>query len=425
MTSQFLITYDLEAEVLLLNNQPINKYEHKTCSGDFLIFRVTSNGLELEVPFFLLDNIFYYQLNHLLYFGKHLTDFSKLTFPDLEANKLLNNQEFLPHARTQLVGVNILCSYLQYTFSKRGLTIEPCYPSSELQDARTVEDLMDCFRVVFRKQVEKVNSEHFILPLSGGMDSRLLLDLALDIKGVELRLFTLGTERSGDVKVARRIATSLGLEKNHTVFNLEDINKNDLLDNYRACDYLLPLDRLLNTPLGNYFQKSAVLSGLYGDVIFADNTVGSQSYESYIAGEGIVAHSDDDRQIINAYNKLPKLPKLQRTLLRCQKLTRQSFPLSPGFEFITPFVDPEVITVASSVKDSGLYSSLVAKYMRPALKEIIHQSTMSYFTHPHWLRVVERKIFKLFKHPARLPYFDVRYLDSIDVKPNEAPLINN
>jgi hypothetical protein len=423
METNFFLTYDLLSRSLWHNGVAIDRFEHRTCSGEHLIFECREHELRWSTPFLLLDNIFYIQVGGKVYFGRHLDQFRDLVEPDLEANTLLRQHGFLPHARTQLKGVEIVCSYLEYTLGSDGVKLTSCFPWRHNAQKYSVDDLMDVFRDAFRKQLERVNRESWVLPLSGGMDSRMLLSLALEHKDIDLNLFTLGTRRSGDIKVASAISQSLGLAERHKILYLEDITRCDVLSNYRACDYLLPLDRILNIPLGNFFKPSVVLSGLYGDVIFADNVPHNTSYSEYFKSEGFKKFDSFDDQIVQAYDGLPEMPKLQRMALRCQKLTRQSFPISPGFDFVTPFVDPQVVLVASNIRTTRIYQNLVSRHMRSDLQKFIHQSTMSYFTHANWLRVFERKFLKLLRHPARAPYYDTAYLKSIGVMPNEAPIL--
>lgn len=423
MKNDFFLVYDTVARVLLHKGCAVERFDHRTCSGEHLIFEVNPAGLTWQVPFFLVDNIFHFKVGDKIYFGRHLDQFRTFAEPDLEANTLLRQHGFLPHARTQLKGVGIVCSYLAYTVGPEGIKVGSCFPHHCPSNKVSVDDLMDVFRDAFRKQLERVNRDSWLLPLSGGMDSRMLLSLALEHKDVDLNLYTVGTRRSGDIKVAQAIAKSVGLENKHKVLYLEGVTRSDLLHNYEACDYLLPLDRILTKPLGNFFKESAVLSGLYGDVIFADNVPNLTGYAAYYESEGFKIYNDLDRQIVQAYEDLPQLPNLQRMALRCQKLTRQSFPISPGFDFVTPFVDPQVVLVASKVHSTRIYQEIVARHMRPDLRRFIHQSTMSYFTHPNLFRVLERKAFKLFRHSARHSYFDNEYLNSIGVNRNEAPLL--
>jgi hypothetical protein len=423
MEPSFFLIYDIDTKTLWHKNAAIDRFEHRTCSGERLIFECTVDGLKWETPFFLLDNIFHFQKGSRVYFGRHLDQFRGWTEPDLEANALIREHGFLPHARTQLKGVRIVCSYLAYALGHNGITVTSCFPLNSGTEQYSIDDLMDVFRDAFRRQLERINLESWVLPLSGGMDSRMLLSLALEHKDIDLNLFTVGTLRSGDVKVSKAISQSLGLEKKHKVLNLESITRSDLLENYRACDYLLPLDRILTKSLGDFYKPSAVLSGLYGDVIFADNKPDCVGYSEYYKNEGFNEFDTFDTQIFQAYEGLPKLNKIQRVALRCQKLTRQSFPISSGFFFSTPFVDPHVLIVSSNIQKLNIYQNLVTRHMHPELRQFIHQSTLSYFTHPNWLRVAERKVFKLFRHPARNPYFDSTFLRSIGVVPNEAPFL--
>ena len=424
MKKDFNLRYDIVTQKLWNNGQALRRFEHITCSGERLTFELTASGLTWHVPFFLVDNIFYFRKDNSIFFGRHLDQFRSHAEPDQTANEMLREHGFLPHARTQLTGVSIVCSYLTYRVNSKGLEIMPCFPHYGTSDEYSVDDLMDVFRAAFLKQIERVNRTSWVLPLSGGMDSRLLLSIALEHKDIDLKLFTVGTHRSGDVKVAKSIASSLGLSGKHHILHLEDVTRCDVLQNYSACDYLLPLDRILIKPLGCFFEPSAVLSGLYGDVIFADNIQEKKSYSNYYQSEGFKVFDSQDQKIVQAYDDLPNLPKLQRIALRCQKLTRQSFPISPDFDFVTPFVDPQVVIAASNISSPRIYQNIVSRHMNPKLRPFIHQSTLSYFTHPNWLRTAERKFFKLLGHPVRLPYFDNRYLESVGISSNETPQLD-
>ena len=163
INSNFLVIYDLNTITFIKNDNRIISFNHKTCSGDIISFKKTISGLELSIPFFLLDNVFYYQLGSVIYFSQNIQDFNNLTSPDIEANKHMNIHGFLPHSRTQYDGVKIICSYLKYIFSKNGIVIQNCYPQIEMNFTPTVDDLMECLKIAFRKQIEKVNSESFIL----------------------------------------------------------------------------------------------------------------------------------------------------------------------------------------------------------------------------------------------------------------------
>lgn len=422
MNNYFMI-YNTATNVLYKDGVAVTNYTHKTCSGEHLKFDVTPTGLKWNVSFFLLDNIFYFHEGEFIYFTRHIDDLKTLAKADAQANAMLHKYGFLPHARTQFTNVNIVCSFLSYAADPKGVSISASYPEITSEGVFTVDDLMDALRKAFKQQIERVNQERWILPLSGGMDSRLLLSIALDCKDIDLHLYTVGTRDCGDIRVAKAISKSLRMESRHKIQYLEDFSLDDLLTNYKACDYLVPLDRILTKPLNYFFEKGAVISGLYGDVIFSDNTNSYSTYQDYYNSEGFSLHDSVDRSIVAAYNTLPKLPKIQRIALRCQKLTRQSFPLNEGFDFVTPFVNPDVLICASNVKSKSLYSELVDRHMRPDLKRFIHQSTLSYFTHPTLLRTIERKLFKLIGHPARRPYFNNALLHRLGIKRNEAPSI--
>jgi hypothetical protein len=421
---RFLFVYDFLTGLIEYNSQQINRLNYLTRSGQEIKFIAEPGHLEWGTSEFLLDNIFYLKRNNKIYFSDDINSFKGLSSFNKLANQLINVHGYLPHSLTQLTDVRVICSFLKYSITLNEDQVEPCFVNTISQyHLYTVDDLYFALRLALKRQIEKNNSSQYILPLSGGMDSRLLLNLLLD-EGVDVQFFTVGTPLSGDVRVACEVIRRLGLKNKHVIFDLESLTRNDLLDNYSAVNYLLPLDRILTVPLNRFFESSTVLSGLYGDVIFSDNLHNSISYSDYIALEKVGAIDDFDAKIISAYNRLPSFRKLQRTLLRCQKLTRQSFPINSGFNYIAPFVDPEIICIASAIRSRNIYADLVRRFMKKELQKIIHQSTLSYFTHPPLLRKFERKLFKLMRHPDRHPYYDEMYLRRIGVAVNEAPFLN-
>lgn len=420
----YILRYDLVSNSLW-NNCNISIKEHilETSSGDNLKFRLEQNELVVDIPFLLLDNIFYVRLNSSVYFVEKIKDIGEHLVVDSNANASLSRHGFLPHAQTQFKNVEIFCSFLSYSFNVETITIKPSFNYTVTSGESSVEELMIVLWQAFQNQLKKVENPNVVLPLSGGMDSRLLLDLCLKSNDLNLQLFTVGTRSSGDVRLAKKIASSIGLADKHIVFFLEELKRKDILDNYESCDYLLPLDRILTKPLGDYYSPSSVVSGLYGDVIFADNVYEKMAYEEFYIRAGFSIRNSIDKEIVNAYNHLPPLPKLQRLLLRGQKLTRQSFPINPGFKYVTPFVDVDVIIAASKISSSGFYPEIIRRYMSKELKKFIHQSSLSHFTHSKYLRLFESKFYRALNHPMKKPYFDDELLRRLDIRRNEAPLV--
>lgn len=421
----FLFTYDFISGYIEHKGEMLTHLEFLTPSGHAVNFSAMEGCLEWESPFFLLENIFYLQVKNKIFFSDNINVLAGLSYFDEVANKALNKNGFIPHSMTQFHGVKVICSFLKYSISPFNTAVTPCF-NYRLDDNYfyTIDDLFQALRLAFLNQVQRLNVSNLVLPISGGMDSRLLLELLLGLKNrADLKLFTVGTPDSGDVLLAKKMAKNLGLTGQHIVVSLDDISKGKLIENYSATNYMLPLDRILTASMSNFIEPSTIVSGLYGDVIFADNKREQKGYVEYVTQEGFTTTNELDLKIMAAYDQLPRLPKLHRTLLRCQKLTRQSFSINKGFNYIAPFVDPMVILIASSIEEKNIYSKIVNRYMRNELKKYIHQSTLSFFTHPPLVRKLERKFFKLLRHPYRKPYYDPQYLSDIGVVPNEAPII--
>jgi hypothetical protein len=411
---------------LFFNQKVVDKIEYKTMSNDNLIFKLSNSKLIVEVPFFLLENIFFKIGANEIQFFTSTNDISIDSRICLNNHNILNSLGFIPHGGTQFKDVFILCSYLNYSFDFNGLNVKLNLPPLELKVKPTISNLYDVFSQKISDEIEKRSPDRIVLPLSGGMDSRLILDTLIKVNLLyKTSIYTHGIKESGDVCIAKTIIEDLGLSEKFYYFDLEELSHKDLMLNYERSGYLNPLDRLLTLPLERVFEPSLVISGLYGDVIFSDNWRFKEcSYTEYLKSEGIEVESFYDKLIVAEYDKIPRLPKLYQILLRAQKLTRMSFTVSRGFQFYTPFVDLEVVYLASKIEVFDLYPKLIRRKMNKNLKIYNHQSSLTKFHYVFLLRKVINRYRTLLGDPYMCPYFDDGLLRKIGVVRNFAPLPN-
>jgi asparagine synthetase B (glutamine-hydrolysing) len=420
------IRYNRINSELFVNSCRVTEYNYLTVSNEIVSFLVNDNVLFVRIPFLLLDNIFFYETENEIVFSNCIEDLASDFNFDSTANDLLNEIGFLPHGKTQFSGVYVFCSFLTYEFQLNKTLIDLNFPHIYQSQPASVDDLYYLVFEKIDKTLRKRSGKNIILPLSGGMDSRLLLDFLLKFEILSnVKIYTHGVPESGDVLIAKDIINNLNLNESFYFFDLNRLTNNDIYSNYRKAGYLNPIDRLLTMPLEKQFEHGLVLSGLYGDVIFSDNNKFKKcAYIEFLEDQNIVVTDFYDKMIVNAYNRLPPVPKLYQLLLRAQKLTRMSFTVSEGFNFYTPFVDIDVVFMASNVNNRDFYSKLIKRHMNIQLRNFIHQSTLSYFYHPWILRRITLIMLTVLHSKYRIPYFSSLLLKKLKIQKNFAPIPN-
>ena len=96
-------------------------------------------------------------------------------------------------------------------------------PTYRPEEDRTPEDFADEAIALYERSVAKrvpARAERVVVPLSGGLDSRLLLAMVRD-RGDALQLFTHGQEGCEETRIAREVARALGLEHCHRLVELK------------------------------------------------------------------------------------------------------------------------------------------------------------------------------------------------------------
>ena len=167
--------------------------------------------------------------------------------------------------------------------------------------------------------------------LSGGLDSTLVAAIAadyLEARGMQLKTFAVGTERSSDLLAARAAAEHLGTEHHERIYTAEDATRvlPEVVRSIESFDPSLVRSAVPNYMLAEFTSKAVkvVLTGEGADEIFAGY---GYYHESFSNAEDLQA------ELIRTIEGLHNL-----NLQRADRVT-----MAHGLEARVPFLDREVI----------------------------------------------------------------------------------
>lgn len=80
-------------------------------------------------------------------------------------------------------------------------------------------DLLDAFR----RLIDDANGRQFLIPLSGGADSRLILAVLHELGAQNVHAFTYGFPQALEAKLSREVAEGLGYPWHHVTFSAKDL----------------------------------------------------------------------------------------------------------------------------------------------------------------------------------------------------------
>lgn len=135
----------------------------------------------------------------------------------------------------------------------------------EMNEVELLNKGFNLFNSNMEKTLEKQNA---IVPISGGLDSRLILSSVLESKNAdEINTITFGTPGSLDYEIGNKIAKKLGTK--HTSINIKKLEF-EISELYNfATEIENPVVMFHNLPkkIFDYGDNSVLLSGYLGDVI--------------------------------------------------------------------------------------------------------------------------------------------------------------
>ena len=407
---RFKLTYAIQSDTFIYNGKPESFKTIQLKNQNKLSFSCEGNKLSFEVDFFLVENLFYwFDENEKIYIiSNYSEDYWESSQSNLEEFK---KNGFYPLSKSRYEGKRVLLSFLHYEFST---TIQVgSLLGAILGTSGSVTSISEAFSKEindFQKNYDKAN---LVLPLSGGIDSRLLFQCFWN--SPNLFSYTHGESDSGDVLIADLILSKYPVNY-HAKFDISNLSSADIMGNLKGCDYFLPIERVLYPIPDSLFdlKEFTIISGLYGDVVFSDQNE-KVSFNKYISESLIdITFDNIDYQIIKAYSEINISEKLALVLLRCQKLTKQSLNMSAeqNDSFI-PFLKNSVLAQVENCDEKYLYKKIIKSSLSKDLRLILHQTTLSTFTYPEIIRFCQKVFYKLIYTKYSKPYFTKALLNRV------------
>jgi asparagine synthase (glutamine-hydrolysing) len=178
------------------------------------------------------------------------------------------------------------------------------YPDkiTHVSEKHLLSELDNAVSITFEKLIESLDGKPVWIPLSGGLDSRLILSKLLEFGYDNITTFSYGVEGLWDIKRAKEIAEYLKVKWHYTPFQSKKIKK--MLHDPRCEQYFKFASGLSAVPMVSDLFSLIMLKNekkLPNDAILINGQTGD-----YLTG-GHIPRTIDNQNSIDAYWLSPKL----------------------------------------------------------------------------------------------------------------------
>lgn len=277
---------------------------------------------------------------------------------------------------------------LEFDLKSKALKESLYWSYSEIkQQNLTYEEAVDKLHNILltetKKKLDIIKDRKIGLSLSGGLDSRLCLGLALECGIIPSYIWTMGEKNSSDVEIAREVCNKFNLEFHHLEMNTSNFftprisavwqtdGQMNFIDTH-GCEF--------NSMLGEKF--SCIISGFAGDAVLGETFKDKNSWFNKRMNEFIAKEFYGDylasrfSDIDASYYDTPHFePHIYDN--RVRRYTNNGFVLcAPYFEYITPLFSNKIIEFVFSIPDeyranNNLYSDMLLKYYPEFYENIV------------------------------------------------------
>lgn len=341
-----------------------------------------------------------YLSNSLLFLHSHLPDRPEI---DWTLSHEMLRFGYLPGKHTPLKNVYSLRSGETLICRNGKLSIERAeiVPPQRNERAISSEEIRDSLTESVRNAIG--DFKHIVVPISGGMDSRIILGIALEMLPREsIHTLTFGHTNSLDFQIGRRVARELGVANTALPMDTRPLELQAEENFYVGEGIYWSIPEYPVQPLGDSLPaKSLVISGYIGDVIFGSydpeheltNFQASQSllYQTTeVVQDSLVAkllsssQKTGFRNVSGSGNVSP-LHGYEAFIFDSHQMNRTNFSLFVHRSkvcYATPFVSANVLDVAYALsanerRDEKAFFSMVRKYY-PKLWSMPLKSSFGY-----------------------------------------------
>ncbi len=237
-------------------------------NGHFVWLKYSNNVLEIYTDTFGLRELYYIHTKEQLVFSTRkdlLTNYISGIRIDLKEFSTLWFTNFQLSHNSILAGIKRLGPGGKIIFNGKKVKIEnKNFTKSVVQNP--IEKFYESVKNYCL--IENENNQKISLGLSGGIDARLILAMLIKNKN-DFNCHTLVNEENNDLKIARKICSSLGLK--HKILYREEINiaeyEKEILRFYRNIPPKIPLTQLFDFGIFgiDYLKNYILIDGGFGE----------------------------------------------------------------------------------------------------------------------------------------------------------------
>lgn len=334
--------------------------------------------------------LYYYHKDEKFLFSGEIKGFQSLEFVDKTIDSVSvecfvngGNNFYLLGDNTYFKNIKLLkpATILEYDIEKNMVNQKYYWTFSNIKKQNisyedAVDKLHDLVEKAVLKRVKGLNKDDFALPLSGGLDSRLIFAILNNYQMMPSFIYTNGSPNCSDVKYAKRLCKKYHYK--HYI-NLPK-NVENYLDNAKNTTSLTEgMCMFCEYGTYNFFPQRFVITGYVGDMVMGESFKSDPNMLDKRMDATIAEHFFGKFKELSDYkDHYFDIDKIEASLFinRVRRYTAQMLNIELNFnEQIHPYIDNDLIDFIYSIPDTyrannHLYADMLLKYYPDYFKNI-------------------------------------------------------
>ena len=271
---------------------------------------------------------------------------------------------------------------LEYDITNNKLSQEYYWTFSEIKKSNisyeeAIDILHDLVEKAVLKRVKNIDLNDCYLPLSGGLDSRLIFAILNNHNKMPTTIYTKGIKNCTDVVYAKKLCKTYGYTHNLIPpMNIDNYIENGFLNSWNI-DGMIPF-----VEYGTFsmqYDKTFSISGYIGDLLFGETCKNNPAFFDKKMDSKIAETFYGKHEYLSNYkSEYCNIEKIEPSLLmnRVRRYTTQMLNHSSNCnEIIMPYIDNDIIDFIYSIPDeyranNNLYSDMLLKYYNKYFKSL-------------------------------------------------------